>query len=226
MSQNFVNYANATALMQAIATKFSALNGAYVIKGNSTFANLPETPTATQNGYVYNVTDEFETDSRFVEGAGKTYAAGTNVVIVDLSTYQEVTPQAGDNPSTEGWYELVNGKYVASADTEVDSEKTYYAKTVVVKYDVLGMFVDVEALEAATQAVSDMISGEFDDATSYSTGDVVVKEGKLYIFTDDHAAGAWDAGDVSETTVADLIANAEPEALTTEQVNTLIGLLG
>lgn len=42
-----------------------------------------------------------------------------------VPTYSEVSEPTG-NPSTSGYYELVNGSYVLSEDTEVDSEKTYY----------------------------------------------------------------------------------------------------
>jgi len=42
--------------------------------------------------------------------------------------YVEVTPVGTENPSEEGWYELVEGEYVPSEDTEVDSEKTYYKR--------------------------------------------------------------------------------------------------
>lgn len=45
-------------------------------------------------------------------------------------TYEEVTPEVGDNPATEGWYELVDDEYVLSADTTVDAQKTYYEKHV------------------------------------------------------------------------------------------------
>ncbi len=40
-------------------------------------------------------------------------------------TYIEVENPTG-NPSTSGYYELINGDYVLSEDTEVDAEKTYY----------------------------------------------------------------------------------------------------
>lgn len=42
--------------------------------------------------------------------------------------YVEVTPVGTENPSEEGWYELVDGNYVLTADTEVDTEKTYYER--------------------------------------------------------------------------------------------------
>lgn len=225
MSKNFVSYNDATELMTAIGNKLETLSGAYVIRGNSTFANLPSVLTEAMNGYAYNVTDAFTTDARFVEGAGKKYPANSNVVVVDLSTYDAVTPVGSENPSSEGWYEFINGKYVLSTDTEVDGTKTYYAKTVTVKFDVMGSFIDVEALENAIQDVSDMIAGEFDDATNYTTGQVVVYEGGLYKFDTDHTAGAWDISEVTQTTVEELIANAEPSSLTTAQINALLALL-
>lgn len=43
--------------------------------------------------------------------------------------YTEVTPVGTENPVTEGWYEKTGNVYVLSADTAVDTQKTYYAKT-------------------------------------------------------------------------------------------------
>lgn len=50
-------------------------------------------------------------------------------------SYNAVTPEAGDNPSTKGWYERSGSGttqdpyvYTLSADTTVDAEKTYYEK--------------------------------------------------------------------------------------------------
>lgn len=43
--------------------------------------------------------------------------------------YQPVTPTGEENPVTEQWYEKVNGAYVLSEDTTVDSEKTYYSRS-------------------------------------------------------------------------------------------------
>lgn len=85
---NFVSSTNATSLVTRIAEKFNALAGAYVIRPACTFANLPSTLTAAMTGYVYNVTNEFTTDNRFVEGIGKKYSAGTNVVVVNNGTAQ------------------------------------------------------------------------------------------------------------------------------------------
>ena len=54
----------------------------YTPVGSIPYAQLPATPSQAERGYVYNITDSFTTDSRFVEGAGLQYAAGTNVAVV------------------------------------------------------------------------------------------------------------------------------------------------
>lgn len=41
----------------------------------------------------------------------------------------------------------------------------------------------------------------FSDSRAYSAGDVVNYNGKLYKFTADHAAGAWNSGEVTETSL-------------------------
>lgn len=63
----------------------AAVAGAYKAKGSVAFASLPELDSATI-GDVYNVTDQFSTTENFMEGAGKTYSAGTNVVCVDAGS--------------------------------------------------------------------------------------------------------------------------------------------
>lgn len=44
------------------------------------------------------------------------------------------------------------------------------------------------------------VAPEFDPTDTYTTGERVTKDGKLYVFTDDHT-GAWDAADVEETDI-------------------------
>ena len=61
-----------------------ALSSVYKPAGSVAFASLP-TPGADNLGNVYNVTDEFTTDERFVEGTGQEYPAGTNVAVVETS---------------------------------------------------------------------------------------------------------------------------------------------
>ena len=48
----------------------------------------------------------------------------------------------------------------------------------------------------------DTVAPEFNNTVAYSAGDLVYHDGTLYKFDSDHAAGAWDASEVSPTTVA------------------------
>ena len=70
---------------QVQAAISSAITGVYTPKGSIDFASLP-TAAAGNKGWVYNVSDAFTTTSAFVEGAGHSYGAGTNVVCVDAGS--------------------------------------------------------------------------------------------------------------------------------------------
>ena len=64
----------------------SKLSSVYKPAGNTTFAALP-TPSASNLGNVYSLTESFTTDSRFVASSPTTYPIGTNVVVIaDSST--------------------------------------------------------------------------------------------------------------------------------------------
>ena len=63
----------------------AAVAGALQPAGSIAFASLPELVKANCNK-IYNITDAFETTSDFVEGAGKSYPAGTNVAIIDVGS--------------------------------------------------------------------------------------------------------------------------------------------
>lgn len=225
---NFVSYENATAIMNGIATKFNSLSSAYVIKGNSTFENLPVTLTSDMSGFVYNITNDFTTDSRFVEGAGKDYSAGTNIVVADLSTYSVAPYEPGSsvNPSQDHAYVLVNGKYVPTTDTTVVEGTTYYHKAEHILFDVISTFVDVDGIEGEIKDVADSIADEFDASQAYEIGDVVIKDGVLYEFTSAHTADdPWSSSEVKTTTIEEKISDSGAQSLTPTQVNTLIGLL-
>jgi hypothetical protein len=156
---NFLTFDQAVQLFGLTGNKFQKLNGAYVDKGSSTFANLPA-PTEEKIGWAYNVTDEFTTDSRFVDGPNRTYSAGTNVMIVKVP---------GD--------------------------------PVTYKYDVIANYVDEPSL----------IAPEFDPTQSYSKGDVVICNGKLYVAKDDIEPGEFDPSNFDLTSVTSLISKNEPK---------------
>lgn len=251
---NFVSYSNANSLMTAIGQKFAALSGAYIFKGSSTFAGLPATLTEAMTGYVYNMSEEFTTDARFVEGAGKKYPAGTNVAVANVSS----TSTADMKFDVIGSFVDVDGIYAAIQAVsdmiagEFDATESYAAGKVVVydgtlyKFDsahaagdwtgsdatettvealIASVVSNVASLAATVAKLAADIADEFDTSSPYSAGDVVMYNGDLYKFTDDKAAGAWDSTKVTAATVVDLINAAEPAELTTEQVNTLIALL-
>jgi hypothetical protein len=56
----------------------------YKPAGSIAFASRP-TPGKSYEGNVYNITDAFTTDSTFVEGSGKSYPAGTNIVCINTT---------------------------------------------------------------------------------------------------------------------------------------------
>lgn len=224
--KNFVSFQDAQELFAAVGKELKAKKSGYTFRGNSTFANLPATLTEAMDGYVYNVTDAFTTDSRFQDGIGKKYPAGTDVVVADLSTYAEVTPQAGDNPATEGWYELYDGKYIITEDTSVESGKTYYAKTAVYKFAIGQGFIDVDGINDRINTIAANLADEFDSTNAYAIGAIVTHDDGLFKFKAAHTADTdWDVTEVDAITVEELIAASEPDSLTTAQVNALLALL-
>lgn len=83
---NGAGYQTASDVQTAINNQ---IGSAYKAKGSIAFASLPTLGSSVE-GFVYNITDSFTTTSDFVEGAGRTYPAGTNVVIINTtgSTYK------------------------------------------------------------------------------------------------------------------------------------------
>lgn len=70
---------------QDVSDAISAQIGrVYKPSGTVAFASLPTELTTTVLGNVYNVSDKFTTDDRFVEGAGSEIPAGTNVAVVQI----------------------------------------------------------------------------------------------------------------------------------------------
>lgn len=62
-----------------------AVTSVFTLAGSVTFAGLPPL-TAEYLGFVYEITEDFTTTEDFVEGAGKTFPASTNVTIVNRGT--------------------------------------------------------------------------------------------------------------------------------------------
>lgn len=171
---NFVSYANAEALMTEIGNKLAtkADQGAYIFRGSVTFANLPSTLTKSMTGHTYNVTDDFTTTADFIEGAGKTYPAGTDVTVANVGT--DLAPDMKWN--VDGSF--YNMQYIedriddtqAMIAPEFDATEAYNADDIVTYNDGLYKFKanhaagawDVSEVDPAT--VADLVSASEPDS--------------------------------------------------------------
>lgn len=127
---------------QTITAEDLGIASVYKPQGSIEFAMLPAIPSQETEGYIWNITDNFTTDSRFLEGTGVSYSAGTNVGViqnngayyydvfgnfVDLSdyakiygTYPEMTVGNATNVTTQ-----INGKFITDIfETDGTTVKT------------------------------------------------------------------------------------------------------
>lgn len=144
----------------------AAISSVYKPAGSVAFASLP-TPAKTIEGNVYNVTDAFTTDSKFVEGAGKSYPAGTNVVVinttgttyafdvltgmVDLSNYQTLITSTNKVPASN-----VSGlATVATSGSYNDlSDKPYIPEGVTIDQTYSATSTNAQSGKAVAGAIS------------------------------------------------------------------------
>lgn len=82
MSDTSTNPVQNKVIKAYVDDKVSAV---YRPKGSVAFAGIPTSDM--EEGDVYNITDAFTTDDRFVEGAGHKYPAGTNIVYTSDSKW-------------------------------------------------------------------------------------------------------------------------------------------
>lgn len=250
---NYMDYSNAQQFAQAIRTAMNAYNGAWKARGSVTFANLPSTLTLAMDGYVYNVSDEFTTDSRFVEGAGIVCAAGTNVAVVNVGT-EQVPDMKFDTLGTFIDTSAIDARIdavLADIAPEFAAANAYSIGDVVTHEDQLYKFkaahtagdawdaseVDaVDVLDLIDDASDDLVdkinevrsdlAPAFDSTQAYSIGDVVTYGYQTYKFKAAHTAGsAWSSSEVDAVTVVDLINAAEPDSLTSAQMTALIAII-
>lgn len=88
---NDSGYQTASDVNSALASQISRV---YKPSGTVDFASLP-VPAAELLGNVYNVSDAFTTTNSFVEGAGKSYPAGTNVAVVQVDSEYKLDALSG-----------------------------------------------------------------------------------------------------------------------------------
>ncbi len=128
---NDSDFATKEEVNTAISTQIGRV---YKPSGTVEYASLP-TPSQENLGNVYNVSNAFTTDERFVDGPGKKYPAGSNVAVVqaeaaykfdvlsgeiDLSNYVE--KDGNKQLSTEDFTSDFKSKLEKIPD-EVNSEK-------------------------------------------------------------------------------------------------------
>lgn len=112
----FAEYYNKSETDEKIAT---AISSTYKAAGSIDFASLPVL-AVTEEGKVYNVNDAFTTNENFVEGTGKQYPAGTNVVCVETEpdTYKWDVLAGFVDLSAYETTESITGKLAQKVDIE------------------------------------------------------------------------------------------------------------
>lgn len=95
---------NAKYYCQVVKNVVDGLNSGFIPMGTVSFSQLSTVEKAT--GFSYNISDDFVTDDRFKEGAGKSYTAGTNVYY-----------------TSDGYWDCFGGS--ASVTASVDEVKSY-----------------------------------------------------------------------------------------------------
>lgn len=96
----------------------AAVATVYTPKGSiQTLEELNTKVNTGKVGDVWNMSAEFTTDAGFVEGPGKKYPAGTNVVLVDVSGLKKWDVLAG---SVDLSAYVKSSEMVAITETEID----------------------------------------------------------------------------------------------------------
>lgn len=115
---NDSGYRTASEVETAISSQIGRV---YKPAGTVAFASLP-TLAAAVLGNVYNISDKFTTDDRFVDGAGAKLPAGTNVAVVQVGEAFKFDVLAGAVDLTN-YVEKETGKGLSSNDFS-DAEKS------------------------------------------------------------------------------------------------------
>lgn len=111
-SQNYATTNNVNSLISA------AVASVYTVKGSvASLDELNQKNESAKVGDVYNFSNEFTTDSGFVEGPGKTYPVGTNVVMTEVGGIKKWDVLSGI-VDLSGY--VAKTDMVAITDTEID----------------------------------------------------------------------------------------------------------
>lgn len=104
--------------------------------------NLNDYNVGADRGGEVNLFDDFDIDYNHQKYLIETRCSGAlikpfSAIVLEkvasgstTTTYSAVTPEAGDDPAAEGWYEKASKGYMKTEDTTVRANKTYYEKSV------------------------------------------------------------------------------------------------
>ena len=146
----------------------AAISAVYKPAGSTTFAALPA-PAANVLGNVYNVTDAFTTTDQFVEGAGKSYPAGTNVAVVLVGEDYK--------------YDVLSGMVDLSNYSTTDEIAQTYATKTEVTTGLSGKVDKVEGSRLMTDAEGTKLAGieagaQVNNIASVASGELAISEEK------------------------------------------------
>ena len=164
----------------------AAISSVYKPAGSTTFAALPA-PAANVLGNVYNVTDAFTTTDQFVEGAGKSYPAGTNVAVVLVGE--------------EYKYDVLSGMVDLSNYSTTDEIAQTYATKTEVATGLNGKVDKVEGSRLMTDAEGTKLAGietgaQVNNIASVASGELAISEEKelsIVAVAQDKVTGLADA---------------------------------
>ena len=164
----------------------AAISSVYKPAGSTTFAALPA-PAANVLGNVYNVTDAFTTTDQFVEGAGKSYPAGTNVAVVLVGEDYK--------------YDVLSGMVDLSNYSTTDEIAQTYATKNEVTTGLSGKVDKVEGSRLMTDAEGTKLAGietgaQVNNIASVASGELAISEEKelsIVAVAQDKVTGLADA---------------------------------
>ena len=164
----------------------AAISSVYKPAGSTTFAALPA-PAANILGNVYNVTDAFTTTDQFVEGAGKSYPAGTNVAVVLVGE--------------EYKYDVLSGMVDLSNYSTTDEIAQTYATKTEVTTGLSGKVDKVDGSRLMTDAEGTKLAGieagaQVNNIASVASGELAINEAKelsIVAVAQDKVTGLADA---------------------------------
>lgn len=146
-----------------------------------------------------------------------------NTVLADL-TAQSIA-EVGENPGQVRI--LKNDEVVTSFDFILDVEpfRGIDAIESTTEMNVFDQAVQ-QALEEIDGSLESIVADEFSTSDSYLEGEYVLKDGALYRFTSNHAAGAWSTSDTEAVTIGEALTELDEGGGGGGAVNSVNGKTG